>query len=100
MDTQKNSILTGNRKRIIHHFNHPLAGQTVEIKSGQFKGSAYTVENWWDIVSGGSWKTADGNPACIQYALRSGIKDKLPSDDEVLYGKIGNYGHLIHNSEI
>jgi hypothetical protein len=41
----------------------------------------------------------DGNPACLIYALRSGLMG-LPTDDEVLYGKVGIFGHLVHISEI
>lgn len=43
--------------------------------------------------------SADGNPACMNYAIRAGFSD-LPTDDEVLYGKIGGFGHLVHISEI
>lgn len=41
----------------------------------------------------------DGNPACLTYALRSGIED-LPIDDDVLYGKVGGFGFLLHVSEL
>jgi len=42
---------------------------------------------------------ANGNPAALIYAIRSGF-DGLPTDDEVVYGKIGSFGHLIHESEL
>ena len=43
----------------------------------------------------------DGNPACLVYAMRSATQDQdIPLDDEVLYGKIGSLGHLVHISEI
>jgi hypothetical protein len=67
-------------------------------------GEEYRVEDYWDRVAGFSWKFAQGNPACLQYAIRTGIGNAkgahIPPDDEVLYGKIGHFGHLIHVSEI
>ena len=87
----------------MHTQNHPQAGEVVKIKKGVFKGADYRIENWWDKLTGGSWKFADGNPACIEYALRSsGIQnadDKAPDfSDEVVYGKIGGLGKLMHVS--
>ena len=77
----------------------PLAGKTVKIRKGKFKGQEYRVEDWWENVGGISWMDAKGNPACLQYAMRGGFEG-LPTDNEVLYGKIGILGHLIHISEI
>jgi hypothetical protein len=64
----------------------------------------YRLEDWWDKITGKSWGDCDGNPACLLYALRTGM---LPLDnaahsldDEVVYGKIGNVGHLVHVSEL
>ena len=42
---------------------------------------------------------SNGNPACMKYEMCSGIAG-LPLDDEVLYGKIGRFGELIHVREI
>lgn len=82
----------------IHTEPHPLAGQTVTVDLG--KGPVdYTIEDWWDRVSGGSWMFAQGNPACLGYALRSGLGG-LPTDNEVVYGKIAGLGHLVHVSEL
>jgi len=78
----------------------PLAGKIVKIISGAFKGCDFQVEDWWENVSGKSWMFCQGNPACLEYAIRAGLKDDLPTDDEVLYGKIGGLGKLIHISEI
>jgi hypothetical protein len=90
----------------IHNEAHPLAGKTVKIKPGathlqvpDFGGSEYRVEDWWDRVGEQSWMSARGNPACIIYALRA-ADNKLPTDDDVLYGKIGALGHIVHVSEI
>lgn len=84
----------------------PLAGKVVRIKAGithpqvsGFGGSEYHVEDWWDRVAGKSWMDCNGNPACLIYAMRSGF-DGLPTDDQVLYGKIDGLGHLVHMSEI
>ena len=57
------------------------------------------VEDWWDRVGGISWMNANGNPACIEYAIRSAA-DNLPTDNKVLYGKIDGLGKLLHISEI
>lgn len=60
----------------------------------------YEVEGYWDDLTGGSWMWANGNPAAIKYAMRSAAHGSLPFDDEVLYGKINGFGHLVHISEI
>lgn len=88
-----------------HPEPHPLAGQTVRIKEGvehpQFRigGAEYRVEDWWDRVAGKSWMVCQGNPACLIYAMRSGFA-RIPTDNEVLYGKVNGLGVLVHKSEI
>ena len=89
-----------------HQESSPLAGKTVKIKEGvshpqvdNFGGSEFVVEDWWDKVSGGLWMDTIGNPACLVYAIRSAFAE-LPTDDKVLYGKVGTFGHLVHISEI
>lgn len=82
-----------------HSEMHPTAGQVVIIKRGEHAGQEYRVEDYWDRVSGKSWMHSAGNPACLMYAIRAG-KAVLPPDDEVLYGKIGPFGHLVHVSEL
>jgi len=37
----------------------------------------------------------DGNPACLEYAMRSAA-ERDPLNDEVVYGKIGGLGKLMH----
>jgi len=74
------------------------AGKTVKIVFEE-ELVEYDIEDWWDRVSGSSWMFASGNIACMNYAMRSGLS-KLPIDNEVLYGKIGCFGYLIHISEI
>ena len=93
---------------MIHQNPHEFAGTTVKIKAEvkhpqapDFGGSDFRVEDYWDRVSGQSWMDCKGNPTCLVYALRTGCSDVLmPTDDEVLYGKIGSFGHLVHVSEI
>jgi hypothetical protein len=80
-----------------HAAPHPLAGQRVTVDIGNGP-EGYELEDWWDRISGGSWMYAEGNPAAIKYAIRSA--GTTPIDDEVVYGKIGNLGHLVHVSEI
>lgn len=93
----------------MHKEPSPLSGKTVRIKKDakhpqvdNFGGSEFRVEDWWDRVYGSSWREADGNPAAMIYAYRLGLygfPNILP-DDEVLYGKIGSYGHLVHIKEV
>lgn len=79
-----------------------LAGKEIIIKSGEYKGQPYIVEDWWiNISHGKSWMASYGNPACMCYAFRTGLSSiDIPDDNEVLYGKIGGFGYLIHISEI
>lgn len=79
----------------------PHAGQTVTIRAdvAVLGGKEYRVEDWWENVAGISWMLANGSPAALQYAARSGFAG-LPVDDEVLYGKVGGFGYLVHVSEI
>jgi len=92
---------------MIHKHSSPLAGQKVIIKKGvkhpqvkDFGGAEFVVEDWVDRVIGQSWMFADGNPACLIYAIRSGLTETSMIDNEVLYGKVGPLGHLVHISEI
>ena len=90
-----------------HNEAHPLSGKTTRLKGGikhphlpdDTEGLEFRVEDWWDRVAGKSWMFCDGNPACLIYAIRSGVGG-LPGGDEVIYGKVGAFGHIIHVSEI
>jgi hypothetical protein len=77
------------------------AGKTVKIRADveRIGGQEYRVEDWWLNVAGGSWMDASGNPAAMQYGIRAGLAG-LPPDNEVLYGKVGGLGVLVHISEI
>ncbi len=72
-----------------------MSGKTVKLKDGR----DYRVEDWWDRLGQGSWMFCKGNMACIQYALKYAFTH-APVDDEVLYGKIGPFGHLMHVSQL
>ena len=85
---------------MIHKNPHPLAGKTVNIVAGYLKGEKAVVEDYWDRVYGSTWIDAliDRNPAAINYAVQS--KDSIPTDEEILYGKIGGFGYLFHCTEV
>ncbi len=92
-----------------HTEESPLSGETVKIVFAgkghpQLPGSEgqeydFVVEDWWDHLTDKSWMVSNGNPACMIYGIRGGLNG-LPTDDEVLYGKIGHFGHLVHISEL
>lgn len=84
----------------IHAAPHPQAGKAVHVDLDGGDLVTFYVEDWWDRVAGGSWRTAEGYPAAIKYALRIGRRVHLPFDDEVVYGKINGFGVLVHDSEI
>lgn len=97
----------------IHPAPHPLAGQTIRVSfakaphahlpdpAGEYD---FVVEDYWDRLTGKSWMFSDGNPAALVYAMRTGMAPDPTAiplfDDEVLYGKIGNLGHLVHVCEL
>jgi hypothetical protein len=88
----------------MHDDKHPLAGKTVKVTTTRHVQIGdgpheYEIEDWWDHLTGSSWMSAEGNPTCLVYAMRSGFAG-LPIDNEVMYGHIGGIGHLVHVSEI
>lgn len=88
---------------MLHAQRSPLAGQTVLVAdhASEIGGLTIAIEDWWDRVAGQSWMFCDGNLACLQYAMRTGLADyQVPTDNEVLYGKVGNAGVLVHLSEL
>lgn len=84
---------------------HPLARKTVTVNlkgkpyENLVDGCKYTVEDWVENVMGGSWMFQQGNPACLIFAMRSAMA-KMPLDNEVVYGKVGPLGYLVHVSEL
>lgn len=94
---------------MIHEKQHPLKGQTVVLNSNTvdnvrgivIEGAEFVVDDWWDRINGGSWMYAKNNWAAMHYGMRSALQENsLPLDDEVVYGKIGIYGHIVHASEL
>jgi len=92
-----------------HTNQSSYAGRSVQLhpwvkhpQDETFSSGEFLVEDWWDRVSGSSWAFAQGNPACLVYAMRTGFSEvPVPDDDEVLYGHTKNgLGHLVHISEI
>lgn len=87
----------------MHTTPHPLAGRTVKLCDGvELSGepaAEFTVEDWNDRVFGQSWQAMQGHPASLAYAVRGGMAG-LPGDNEVVYGKAGGLGHLVHVSEL
>jgi len=80
-----------------------MAGKTVKIKqeANGIGGREIVIEDYWYNVSGKSWKESNGNPAALNYAMRTAIGSmQIPMDDEVLYGKIGGLGYLVHVNEL
>lgn len=88
----------------MHNESHPLAYKTVTLNEnakdpvqGQVvAGAEFMVEDWWDKLTGKSWMFSDGNFAALHYAMRD--PSNTPLDDEVVYGKIGALGHIVHVS--
>lgn len=88
---------------------HPLAGQTVRLKEGigrfmqggEAGGAEFQVEDWADNVLGRSVWSVNGNPAALEYVLRTAMSENhVPIDDNAVYGKVGKFGHIVHDSEI
>jgi hypothetical protein len=92
----------------IHGEPHPLAGKKVQLRAGVSDpergmvtaGAEFEVQDWWDRVSGKSWTKCPGDTAVFQYGMRIFSLGTIALDDEVVYGKIGPYGHLVHNTEL
>jgi hypothetical protein len=78
----------------MHTDVHPLAGQTVTLTTGD----EYRLEDWWDHLTGKSWQDSQ-QIAAWNYASMA-VTNNLPLDDEVVYGKIGALGYLVHVSQI
>lgn len=86
-----------------HPQPHPLAGTTVMLRSHpDDKNSGpveFHLEDWQTRVYGKSWMYAVGNPAALKYAMRSAFAG-LPTDNDVVYGHVGPFGHMVHVSEL
>lgn len=71
----------------------PLRGQVVS-------GKTFRIEDWADRVFGTTWDRAAnmGNWAAKHYSMRVDTVG-LREDNEVVYGKIDGFGHIVHVSE-
>lgn len=87
---------------MIHAQRHWAAGRTVIIAKGGYAPHPFHVTDWWDRDHG-SWKTgltpSTPNAKCLSYAARR-LRDDLPDDDEVVYGRLGIHTQLLHASEL
>lgn len=64
-------------------------------------GMTFVAEDYWMNITGKSWKHVEGNPAIVEYIVRSMNNiQPPPMDERVVYGKIGNFGHLFHENEL
>lgn len=84
---------------IIHSQPFDGAGKTYALNAKGIDGDQIRVEDYWDRVSGELWGTSRWNPAALNYAVRAAVI-ALPSDDDVVYGKVGGLGYLVHVSEL
>ena len=84
-----------------------LKGKAVVLRSdishpnGDIGGAVFFVEDLWKNVGGKNWmdSAASGNFAAMHYSMRISA-NKLPSDNDVIYGHINGFGYLIHLSEV
>jgi hypothetical protein len=95
-------------KRSVHDHPHHWAAKTLRLRAGVSDpirgmvtaGAEFRLDDWWDRLNGRSWTDCAGNIAAFQYGIRILTLGNIPLDDEVVYGKIGPFGHLVHNSEL
>lgn len=91
---------------VIHSEPHPRAREVVVLNARAddhagcvVPGEKFEIEDWADRLWGQSWMEMNGNRCALLYAIRSAY-GRMPIDNEVVYGKIGNTGHLVHQSEL
>ncbi len=87
--------------------SHLMAGQTVTVNPAVehqmlVQGAEFRVEDWYQNVNDtASWKNDVNLPAVLNYFLR--VRESngaIPDNNEVVYGKIGGLGYLVHVSEL
>lgn len=82
---------------MIHTEDHPLAGRKVRLNDTAedpyrgilVPGQVFEVENWYDRI----------DPAKPVSWRRVNYLGRLP-DDEVVYGHVDGFGHIVHVSEL
>lgn len=80
---------------MVHAKAHPLANQKVGIVKGQHKGKVFEVQDWADRLPEGTVLLTDS----FIYKTRR-EEAELPYDQEIVYGKIGHFTHLVHATEL
>ena len=84
----------------LHAQPHPFAGLDTRVAAGAFEGRDVTVLDWYDRVTGRSWRRSGvADPAAHAYAFRS-IYAGLPLDDAVVLGILHHGAELLHDSEL
>lgn len=87
---------------------HEWAGLTLKFKKPFIdhfgnEHKDFHVEDLWYNFYNTNWflNASQGNMACVNYMTRV-MKDDLPRDEvrDVLYGKTGPFGNLVHASEL
>jgi len=98
-----------NRRQVKHDRPSELKGKTVKIKKEVFEPNTdffisenFVVEDWYDRVRKKDWKREakfSTDCECLLYASRA-ESTNLPDDEQILYGKVGEWKHMMHISEI
>ena len=90
---------------------YKYAGKKLRVKEGAgmssmkhlLDGCEFIAEDYWINLTGESWLDTNlGNPAVMEFSIRYGCKlsETDPEVDKVVYGKVGLFGHLFHESEL
>lgn len=68
----------------------------------QLGGKIFVAEGYWHELTGKSWADWDlGNPAVYEFCKRTlGKYVDEPTENNVIYGHIDGYGHLLHEDEL
>lgn len=94
---------------IIHKEQHPDAGKTFRLVLNKPTTPSpagpreyeFTVEDWADRLWEKSWGVMEGNPTALIYAIRAGFSEiPIPTDDEVIYGRVNGLATLVHQTEL
>ncbi len=98
----------------MHKTSHPLAGKTVKIIDGEFKGKECYIVDWYDKMAGMNFLDEPSNTGRAmligEYMERLRDENHLtmdvmfdwddPNIDEVVYTKIDNLGKIIHVDQL
>lgn len=77
-----------------------VKGKVVQIKnSDNLNGRLFKIEGFWSKITNGLIWGETCNKATIQYAQRA-MKNKLPMEDDPVYGTVDRLEILVHPSEL